>query len=295
MARGAAQAQRKRQAQPQPKRKQKRAAPSWEEQLFFSRLRRHAKVMYVLLALAFAIGFVAFGVGSGSTGISDILRGNFFGGGGSSTSSRIKDQQKQIQRHPNDVEGYLTLATFYQQDNNDPAAVATLEKAARIKPKNLDVLNALARIYRGKAETAQNSWATAENSLAESNLAPPGLDPSTTLGQALTSDPLSQSLKNQASDSFVKMSTAFSKAEDAYKRVAAAARGTSHEADAQLQLASVAIEAVQVVGLSGQTRDAQVAINAYKRYLQLEPKGVSANQARQTLKQLQALVPQSHR
>src|SRR5919201_2140376 len=118
MARGAAQAQRKRQAQPQTKRKQKRAAASWEEQLFFSRLRRHAKVMYVLLALAFAIGFVAFGVGSGSTGIGDILRGNFFGGSGNSTSSRIKDQQKQVAAHPNDMEAYLTLATFYQHDNN---------------------------------------------------------------------------------------------------------------------------------------------------------------------------------
>jgi tetratricopeptide (TPR) repeat protein len=294
MARGAAQAQRKRQAQPQTKRKQKRAAPSWEEQLFFSRLRRHAKVMYVLLALAFAIGFVAFGVGSGSSGIGDILRGNLFGGG-NSASSRVKDQQKVVARHPKDVEAYLTLATFYQQADNDAAAVATLEKAAKIKPKNLDVLNALARIDRGKAELARNNWAVAENALAESNLAPPGLDPSTTLGQALTSDPLSTSLKAQASDAFVKMSTAFSKAEDAYKRVATAARGTSHEANAQLQLASVAIEAVQVVGLSGQTNDAQVAIDAYKRYLKLEPKGVSANQARQTLKQLQALFPKTQR
>jgi tetratricopeptide (TPR) repeat protein len=293
MARGAAQAQRKRQAQPQAKKKQ-RSAPSWEEQLFFSRLRRHAKVMYVLLALAFAIGFVAFGVGSGSTGIGDILRGNFFGGG-SSASSRIKDQQKKIDRNPNDVQAYLTLASYYQQDNKDSQAVSTLERAAKIKPKNLDILNALARIYRGKAETAQNDWAVAENAMAESNLAPPGLDANSTLGQALTSDPLSQSLKSSATDAYSKMTTAFAKAEDGYKRVAAAAHGTPQEASAQLQLASVAIEAIQVVGLSGQTSDVQVAINAYKRYLKLEPKGVSAKQARQTLKQLQALVPQSQR
>jgi tetratricopeptide (TPR) repeat protein len=293
MARGAAQAQRKRQAQPQAKKKQ-RAAPSWEEQLFFSRLRRHAKVMYVLLALAFAIGFVAFGVGSGSTGIGDILRGNFFGGG-SSASSRIKDQQKKIDSNPNDIQAYLTLASYYQQDNKDSQAVSTLERAAKIKPKNLDVLNALARFHRGKAETAQNDWAVAENALAESNLAPPGLQPNSTLGQALTSDPLSQSLKSAASDAYYKMTSAFTKAEDGYKRVAAAARGTPQEASAQLQLASVAIEAVQVVGISGQTGDAQVAIDAYKRYLELEPKGVSAKQARQTLKQLEALVPQSHR
>src|SRR5438552_1479953 len=113
MARGAAQTQRQQRAQPQPKKK--RSAPSWEEQLFFSRLRRHAKVMYVLLALAFGIGFVAFGVGSGSTGIGDILRGNF-GGGGTSTSSRIKAPQKKIAHNPNDMTAYVTLSGFYQQD-----------------------------------------------------------------------------------------------------------------------------------------------------------------------------------
>ena len=292
MARGAAQTQRKRRAQPQPKKK--RSAPSWEEQLFFSRLRRHAKVMYVLLALAFGIGFVAFGVGSGSTGIGDILRGNF-GGGGTSTSSRIKAQQKKIAHNPNDMTAYVTLSGFYQQDHKDGQAIATLEKAATIKPKNLDGLNALARIYRGKAESARNDWATAETALGSSNLTPPGLEANTTLGQALTSDPLSQSLKTAASNAFFKMSSAFTKAEQSYKRIATASRGTSREANAQLQLASVAIEAVQVVGLSGQTSDAEVAVAAYKRYLKLEPTGVGAKQARQTLAQLQPLLPKKRR
>ena len=293
MARGAAQTQRKRQAQPQAKKKQ-RSAPSWEEQLFFSRLRRHAKIIYVLLALVFAIGFVAFGVGSGSTGIGDILRGNIFGGGGS-TSSRIKDQQKKIDANPRDIQAYLTLASFYQQDNKDSQAVSTLERAAKVQPKNLDVLNALARTYRGQAEATQNTWATAENAMAESNLAPPGLEANSTLGQALTSDPLSQQLKTAASDAYFKMTSAFTKTEDAYKRVATAARGTAQEPTTQLQLASVAIEAIQTTGLSGGTGDVKIAIAAYKRYLKLEPNGVSAKQAKQTLAQLQALIPKSQR
>jgi predicted O-linked N-acetylglucosamine transferase (SPINDLY family) len=294
MARGAAQAQRKRRAQPQAKKKQ-RSAPSWEEQLFFSRLRRHAKVIYVLLALAFAIGFVAFGVGSGSTGIGDSLRGLFSGGSGSSASSRIKDEQKKIQADPNNIQAYLALASFYQQDNKNSQAISTLERAAKAKPKNLDVLNALARIYRSQAGTAQNTWATAENALAESNLAPPGLEANSTLGQALTSDPLSQQLKTAASDAYFKLTSAFTKAEDAYKRVASAARGTPNEANTQLQLASVAIEAIQTTGLSGSTNDVKTAIEAYKRYLKLEPNGVSAKQAKQTLAQLEALIPKNQR
>ena len=131
--------------------------------------------------------------------------------------------------------------------------------------------------------------------MAESNLTPPGLEPNSTLGQALTSDPLSQQLKTSASDAYFKMTSAFTKAEAGYKRVAKAARGTPQEANAQLQLASVAIEAIQTSGLSGNTSGIKTAIDAYQRYLKLEPNGVSAKQAKQTLAQLQALLPQSQR
>jgi len=290
VARGAAQAQKKRRPQPQPK--QKRKAPSWEEQLFFSRLRRHAKVMYVLLALVFAVGFVAFGVGSGSNGISDILRGGLFGGGGSGTSSRIKDDQKKIKANPNNIEAYRDLAALYQQKQQTTQAVATLERAATIQPRNIDVLGDLARLYRGQAEQAKNGAAAAQTELASRAVTPPGLDLNSTLGQALGSDPLTQSLRTNATEAFTRMTAAFTKTEKAYKRVATAARGTSQEANAQLQLASLAVEAVQV---TGQQSDIGVAVNAYKRYLKLEPKGVSASQARQTLAQLQAFLPKSQR
>jgi len=43
--------------------------------MFFPRLRRHAKWMFLFLALAFGLGFVGFGVGAGGVGFGDILRG----------------------------------------------------------------------------------------------------------------------------------------------------------------------------------------------------------------------------
>jgi tetratricopeptide (TPR) repeat protein len=289
MARGAAQAQRKRQ-ETRPKKKQ--AAPSWEEQLFFSRLRRHAKVVYVLLAVVFALGFVVLGVGSGSTGIGDILRGNFFGGGGSSVGSRIKDDQKKLAKNPSNVAVSLDLATLYQQKQNTAAAIATLERANKAKPKNLDVLNRLAGIYRGQAEQAQTEAANAQAALAASSATPPGLDVNSTLGQAFASDPLSQSLKTKATDAYTKMGTAFSKSESAYRRVATAARGTAEEANAQLALAGVARDTLQV---TGQPADAQLALKAYRRYLKLEPNGVQANLARQTIAQIEAILPKKGR
>ena len=293
MARGAAQAQRKRAQAAQPKRKQK-SAPSWEEQLFFSRLRRHAKVIYVLLAVVFAAGFVVLGVGSGSTGIGDVLSNLFKGGSSSSLSSRIKDDQKKINAHPRNMAPYLDLATLYQQKGDTTSQIQTLESAANISPKNVDVLSQLASVYRAQAASAQTSFNDAESALATNDATPPGLfDINSTLGQAFTADPLSQALKTKATDEYTKLGTAFTKAERAYQRMATAARGTSQESTAELQLASVARDAFAL--FTSQVTHAQIALAAYQRYLKLEPSGVQANLARQTISQLQAFLPKSRR
>ena len=81
---------------------------SWEDELFFSRLRSHAKWVFVLLALAFALGFVFFGVGSGSTGISDVLQ-NFFKGTSSSGTS-VGGAEKKTREHPKDAKAWLPPA-----------------------------------------------------------------------------------------------------------------------------------------------------------------------------------------
>jgi hypothetical protein len=54
----------------------------WEDQLFFSRLRSHAKWVFVFLAFVFAASFVLFGVGSGSSGITEAMQSLFTRSGG---------------------------------------------------------------------------------------------------------------------------------------------------------------------------------------------------------------------
>jgi len=291
MARGAAQAQRKRR-QPQPKPKPKRKQQSWEDQLFFARLRRHTKWMFVLLALVFGVGFVAFGVGSGSQGVGGIgdIFNSVFGKSSSGIDSRIKDDQKKLAANPGDASTAIDLSTLYTQKQDNAKALATLKRASAAKPKDLDLLNAIAGIYRNEASAARNDAAAAQNALASRAVTPPGLDINSTLGQALGSDPLTQDLRTKATTAFSNLTTAYSKAENAYRDVAVASRGTPQEPNAQLALAGVAVEAVQI---TGQQSDIVLAANAYKRYLKLEPKGVSANQARQTLAQLQSFLPQS--
>src|SRR5215475_5793349 len=82
-------------------------APSIEDTMFFPRLRRHAKWMFVFLAVALGGGFVLFGVGAGGTGVGDLFRGNGSGSGSPSVSSA----QKQTEENPKDVEAWRSLST----------------------------------------------------------------------------------------------------------------------------------------------------------------------------------------
>src|SRR5437763_13326695 len=118
MARGGAQARQKAAKAQAPSRRAAARKPkphSYESTMFFPRLRAQAKWVFVFLALVFGLGFVFFGVGSGSTGLGDILRGNFIiFGGGSTTSSGVKNALKRTQEHPKSPAAWNALASASQ-------------------------------------------------------------------------------------------------------------------------------------------------------------------------------------
>lgn len=282
MARGAAQAQRKRPPEP-PKRK--KSAPSWEEQLFFSRLRRHAKVAYVLLALVFAVGFVFLGVGSGSNGISDALQSFFGRSSGSSLGSQIHDKQQAVKRNPNDVGLYLDLAGVYQADQQEGNALETLRRAQKVEPRNVDVLNRIASIYSAQAGREGDAYTSTLATYSQNAVTQPGLDTSTPIGQALTSDPYSQALQTRLSEAYQKVTSAYAKVASVYKRSAQIARGTADEPNALLQWASA----------SQNANDVGSAITAYQRFLKIAPDNPNAAAVRQTLAQLSASAAPTQR
>jgi cytochrome c-type biogenesis protein CcmH/NrfG len=284
MARGAAQAGRKR-AQQDVKPKKAKAAPSWEDQLFFSRLRRHAKVIYILLAVVFAGGFVFLGVGSGSSGIGDLLQGNFFGNSSSSTSSQISDKQKAIQQHPKDINLYLDLAGLYQTDGKEPQAIATLQNAQEVAPRNVDIMNRIAGIYSAQAAREGEKYSALLAAYGQNAAAPPGVDTSSELGQAITSDPYTQGLQRQLNEAYTKVTGGYTKAESIYRQAADAAKGTSAEPTALLNWANAATSA----------NDANGAITAYERFLRVAPDNTNAPTVRQTLAQLKASVRSAQR
>ena len=283
MARGAAQAGRKR-AQQDVKPK-KKAAPSWEDQLFFSRLRRHAKLVFVFLALVFAVSFVFLGVGSGSNGITDALQSFFGRSSGSSLGSQISAKQKVVAQNPKDVNAYLDLAGVQQADKQEANALATLQKARAIAPNNVDVLNRIAALQSAQAAREGDNYNAVLASISANDLTPPGLDTSSPIGQALTSDPYTQALQTRLSNAYAKVTGAYSKVANSYKQAAQVARGTADEPNALLQWASASQNANDLTG----------AVTAYTRFLKVAPNNPNAATVRQTLAQLTASARQGQR
>src|SRR5262245_50552521 len=122
-----------------------------EDTMFFPRLRRHTKWMFVLLALVFGLGFVVFGVGAGGTGIGDIFRGSSSGG----TTKSVSSAQKEVREHPQQAQGYRDLATALQADGKTDQSIAPLEHYIQLRPKDGDAYSELAGLYLARANRQQ--------------------------------------------------------------------------------------------------------------------------------------------
>jgi tetratricopeptide (TPR) repeat protein len=283
MARGAAQARRKG-AKSQPGTRKQAAArrpPTIEQTMFFPRLRRQAKWVFLLLAVIFAGGFVFFGVGSGSTGLGDLLRGNFniFGSNsGSTNSSAVKSALKKTQAHLKDPNAWNDLATAYQTDGKLTEANAALEHVLKLKPNDIGALQRVAGFYETKAQNketeAQNLQAQAPLSLAGVL----GVSSASPIGQALSNDPTSQQLTQKAQAAFTEANAALQKDTDLYKRIA------------KLQPSDVNTQ-FHYAQLADLTGDTAAALKAYKQVVKLAPTDPSAQQARQRIAVLSPAKP----
>ncbi len=246
----------------------------------------HAKWAFVFLALVFGVGFVVFGVGSGSTGVSSALQNafNFGGGGGTSISSL----QKKVAKNPKDAKAWRDLATEYETKHDTKNAVSALERYIALRPKSQDALLDVAGQYQQLAQTYATEYSNLQTqaALAEipSSAFPP---PSTTpLGKAFADpkglqDPISTAVQTtlsaKANTALTNYRSATGNAEQAYKKIA---KLSPNDASTQILLA----QAAQGVG------DTTTAIAAYKKFLKLAPNDTSAPTVRQQLKNLEKLA-----
>ncbi|HZS25430.1 MAG TPA: hypothetical protein VFA30_10670 [Gaiellaceae bacterium] len=244
------------------------------QQLFFVRMRRNAKPMYVILAVLFAATFAVLGVGSGSnSGLDQIFSGlNLFGHGGTSVSKA----QKYIDKHPKDPKGYRELATAYEAKNETGNAIGALQQLTSLDKKDAAAWNELAGLQYSQAQQYESAY---ENAYTASQLAAPSTPfmPTGKLGTALGTNQVEQAAAQQANTGLTSLGqstqSSFSSAISSYQTAAKLQPGNSNT---WLQLAQVA----QTGGNS------TVAVTAYKRYLKLNPDAATANEIKQLIKEL---------
>ena len=243
--------------------------------MFFPKLRRNAKWVFLFLAIVFALGFVGFGVGAGGVGIGDVFRES----AGPSGVPSISASEKRVTENPRDAAAFRDLATAHQAAGNTDDAIEALESFVALKPKNAAALVDLASLYLVKVDEARQRASIAN--LRAAYLAPGAAVASFTQfgGSPLDPDPISGAVDGQLSQivqtELGQAQTAAAQAIDAYKRRAAI---EPRNALFQIELAQTAESA----------GDPTTAVAAYEKFLQLEPDDPNAPDVKARLKQLRA-------
>ncbi len=231
------------------KKSRRKAEKTLEDELFFTRLRGHAKWAFALLAVVFAGSFVFLGVGSGNAGLSDVFS-NVFGGG---SAPSIEKLQEKVAERPRDKAALTDLAQALERDGRTDEAIAAYQAYLTARPKDEEVLSALALVYQSQAAAAYNELQIAAR--AASLAAPeaqfrPGAG---ALGQALGSftNPLTQAASTGAEQQYqaaaAKYQTANKDALDVYKQLSALAPADSTKLLGWAQAAEAAGEAATAV------------------------------------------------
>ena len=249
----------------------------FEDTLFFNRLRKNAKWVFVFLAIVFAGGFVVFGVGSSNLGLGDILNNN--GGGGSGQPS-VSKALKETQKDPKSPKAWRDLANAYDTKGEIDAAISAWTTYTTLRPKDVTAYDSLASDYQQQFTSQTNDaaalQAAAQNAQA-TNFGPPSNSP---LGRALGSvpDPITTQAGDAAQQAFsnalqARAATA-QKLEQTYQQIVTL-RKPAEPSDSFLLA-----QAAQNAG------DSATAIAAYKRFIQLAPDDPNASYAKQQIKTL---------
>jgi cytochrome c-type biogenesis protein CcmH/NrfG len=242
--------------------------------------------MYILLVVVFAGGFVLFGVGSGSTGIGDVLQ-NFFNQN-KSTSKSAGALRDKVREHPKDAQAWHDLGTKLSQDQKTGEAIQALKRYVALRPNDESGLQELAGLYARRADDYQREAAVAQAQAQliapDTTFRPPATTPIGRLYQApdALQDQISAAVTESANEkvtaAYQKLASVSKQAVGVYRRLI---KLDPTDATRQIQLG----EAAQNAG------DAKTAVAAYKRFLKLAPDDPLAPAVKQQLQQLQAPSP----
>jgi tetratricopeptide (TPR) repeat protein len=257
-----------------PKRK---AEKTLEDELFFSRLRGHAKWAFALLAIVFAGSFVFLGVGSGNAGLGDVFSNVFSGGGAPS----VEELQERVAERPNDKTALTDLAQALERDGRSADAIAAYRAYLVGHPKDEEILAALALVFQNQASVAANDASLAARAISLAAPAAQFRPGAGALGEALGSfvDPLTQAASTSAEQRYQaavgEYQAANRDALDVYRQLSALAPEDS----------SALIRWAQAAEGAG---DIPAALKVYRTFVQRFPTDPLVVDARQKIKDLQA-------
>jgi cytochrome c-type biogenesis protein CcmH/NrfG len=243
------------------------------QDLFFTKLRKRAKFVYVILAVLFAVTFAFLGVGSGSGGLDQLFQGlNIFHHSG----NPVAKAQSHIKDHPKDPQGFRELATAYESKGDNGNAISALQQYTSMKPKDGKALAELAGLQMNQAADYLQQYQTAYQNR---QLLTPSQSflPTGKLGTALGTNQVEQ-VEAQRADAAVqdlqqRTQLAYNGAVSSYEAVT---KLTPNDSNAWFSLAQAAQQAGNYTS----------AVTAYKRYLKLNPESTSRSQIEALIKQL---------
>jgi hypothetical protein len=281
MARAAVRAKQAQAAQAQaavkPSRKQRKHASGGNpnQDLFFTRLRRRQKWVFLALAAIFAVSFVALGVGSGNgSGLQDMFN-SILGNGG----NPVAQAQSEIKTNP--AKGYMDLADAYITKNDLTNAIGALTTYVGLDKGKTDS-NAWAQLGGYQKQQGDTAASQYQQVLQAAAIQSPGsiFAPTGPLASQLGTNPIDQyySTKNQALSGplYQKAIAAYNASLTDFQNAAKYAKGTTR-ADAWLAVYSAA----QLVGNN------KVALKSLQRYVALSPNSPN-------LKQIEAQCTKLH-
>jgi tetratricopeptide (TPR) repeat protein len=245
--------------------------------MFFPRLRRQAKWMFVFLALVFGLGFVIFGVGSNlPSGLGDILQDVTH-----DSAPSVGDARDRVRDNPRDPAAQLALSEALQQNERPDEAIAPLEAYLRLRPRDEEALRELAGLYSAKANRLNdetNAVVIEFQNASVNQLVQPRLPGQA--GQAFfQGGQIEQSVATEVSQRYTKLlqdtQAAARNAQRSYGRLA---RLDPRDPQVQLLLASSAEQA----------GNNAAAIAAFERFLKLAPEDSTVPQVRRAIRELKS-------
>jgi tetratricopeptide (TPR) repeat protein len=246
--------------------------------MFFPRLRRRAKWVFAFLALAFGLGFVVFGVGTGISGTSlgdifqDILQQR-----SAASSESVEDAREKVRKNPRDAAAQLELATALQSDGRLAEAVTALERYTALRPRDTDALQQLAVLWGTQAARARQEAEAAAAEAQEANLSATFVQGESvflqTLYQTKVSEAISELANARSSEAQARALESSRNEADVYERLS-------------VLLPDEAVIFLQLGQASFASGDTQAAIKAWERFLELAPDDSSAPLIRQQLELL---------